>query len=240
MTSPDSTAFFARSWTLYDLITEYNYMFHREIYAKIEDLLKQRKECNRYLILDLGCGNARFLAPGLLKCPPAYYQGVDLSEAALAEARGYLACLSCEVVLTHGELLDTLQATESKWDVIFTGFAVHHLASQDKARFFQAVGRCLSDNGWLLMVDVMREERQTRKDYLEEYLGFMRDCWTRIPADELEAACAHVETYDYPESLSALQEMANESGLQGSKVISQFGQHYTVLFSRNSLPQTAF
>ena len=37
-------------------------------------------------LLDLGCGNARYLAPCLKRLPPAIYEGVDLSEAVLAEA----------------------------------------------------------------------------------------------------------------------------------------------------------
>ncbi len=233
MTSTESTAFFARSWSLYDLITEHNYMFHREIYARVSDLLKLRKDIGRYRLLDLGCGNARFLAPALMRSPPAHYQGVDMSEAALEEAREHLAGLTCPIELTHNDLLEAAESTVSKWDVIFTGFAVHHLTHQEKERLFRIAGRCLLDGGWLLMVDVLREENQSRKHYLEGYLRFMRECWTRIPTDQLEEACAHVETYDYPESLSTLNDMAKASGLINSQVISRFGQHGTVMFSRD-------
>jgi cyclopropane fatty-acyl-phospholipid synthase-like methyltransferase len=232
MTTAETTTFFTRTWSVYDLITEHNYMSHREIYAKVADLLKLRKDRKQYRLLDLGCGNARFLAPCLMQFPPAYYQGVDLSDAALEEAQAYLAELSCPVVLTHGDLLEAIESTDKKWDVIFTGFAVHHLTSEEKARFFQAAGRCLSDNGWLLMVDVVREENQSREDYLEGYLRDMRERWTQIPPDQLETACKHVATYDYPEYLSTLKEMATASGLNVSRVISQYGQHYAILFSR--------
>lgn len=235
MTSADSTAFFTRTWSLYDLITEYNYMFHREIHAKIADLLKRRKDQNPYQLLDLGCGNARFLSPCLRQSPPAYYEGVDLSEAALEEARGYLAELPCRAVLTHGDMLEAAESTDKKWDVIFTGFALHHLTAEEKTRFFQAAGRCLTDSGWLLMVDVVREENQSREDYLEGYLRLMREHWTQIPPDQLETACAHVAAYDYPEFLSTLKKMAKASGLNSSLVISRHGQHYSVLFSRHEV-----
>ena len=176
-----------------------------------------------------------------MQFPPAHYQGVDLSEAALEEARAYLAELSCPVMLTHGDLLEAVESTDKKWDVIFTGFAVHHLTSEEKARFFQAVGRCLSDSGCLLMVDVVREENQSRENYLEGYLRDMRERWTQIPPDQLETACTHVATYDYPEYLSTLQEMATVSGLNSSHVISRYGQHYAVLFSRESrLPKAMY
>ena len=211
-------------------------MFHEEVYDKVSGLLQQRTDHGQYRMLDLGCGNARFLAPALTRCPPKHYQGVDLSEAALEEAKGYLAGLP-DVVLTHGDLLEAAETTVSKWDVIFTGYAVHHLSADDKAGLFQAAAQCLSADGWLLMVDVVCEENQSREHYLEGYLRFMRESWTRVPPDQLEEACAHVASYDFPESLSTLNEMAQASGLNYSRVISQHGQHYTVLFSRDALAE---
>ncbi|MCO6428607.1 class I SAM-dependent methyltransferase [Nitrosomonas communis] len=237
MTSAQSTAIFTRSWSLYDLITAHNYMFHQEIYRSICDLLKLRKDLGQYRLLDLGCGNARYLAPCLKQSPPALYEGVDLSEAALAEARSYLAKLTAPVTLTHGDLLAAIESTDKTWDVIFSGFAVHHLLTEEKARFFHAAGRCLAENGWLILVDVVREENQSRENYLEGYLKFMRENWLKVPHDQLEEACAHVHDYDYPECLSILQEMAQAASLNASCIINRYGQHYTLLFTHSSLPE---
>lgn len=213
-------------------------MFHQEIYAGVGRLLSLREDAGRYGLLDLGCGNVRYLAPCLRQSPPAVYEGVDLSEAALIEACGYLADLSGSIVtLTHGDLLEAVEATSKTWDVIFTGFAVHHLTSADKARFFQAVGRCLAEKGWLILVDVVREENQSREDYLDGYLKWMRDTWSKIPPDQLEEACTHVHDHDYPEYFSTLQEMAAAAGLQASRVVNQYGQHHTLLFVRSFLPE---
>lgn len=213
-------------------------MFHQEIYAGVGRLLSLRDDSGRYRLLDLGCGNARYLAPCLRQSPPALYEGVDLSEAALIEARGYLADLAgSAVTLTQGDLLQAVEATGKTWDVIFTGFAVHHLSSADKARFFQAVGRCLAENGWLILVDVVREENQSREDYLDGYLKCMRDTWSKIPPDQLEEACTHVHDHDYPEYFSTLQEMAAAAGLQASRIVNQYGQHQILLFTRSSLPE---
>ena len=238
MTSAEPTTIFTRSWSLYDLITEYNYMFHQEIYAGVGQLLGLRDDTGRYCLLDLGCGNARYLAPCLQQFPPALYEGVDLSEAALAEARGYLTDLpDVRVVLTHRDLLEAVEATGKTWDVIFTGFALHHLMSVDKARFFQAVGRCLAEQGWLILVDVVREENQSREDYLNGYLKCMRDTWINVPPDQLEEACTHVHDHDYPEYFSTLQEMAAAAGLKTSRIINHYRQHHTLLFSRSFLTE---
>ena len=151
MTSSESADLFARSWSLYDHITEHNYMFHQEIYAELSELLKQRHDAGQYHMLDLGCGNARYLVPALMESLPGHYQGVDLSQTALDEAADYLAKLP-SVTLTHGDLLRAVESTSDKWDVIFTGYALHHLPAEDKAKFFQAAARCLSAGGWLVMV----------------------------------------------------------------------------------------
>ena len=156
-----------------------------------------------------------------------------MSDTALEEARTYLAELPCPIELTHGDMLEAVESTDNKWDVIFTGFALHHLTTEEKARFFRAAGQCLSDRGWLLVVDIVREENQSREDFLENYLRDMREGWSRIPPDQLEQACAHVAANDYPENLSTMLEMAKSSGLNNSRVIARYGQHHAVLFSRD-------
>ena len=235
MTIADPTAIFKDSWSLYDLITEYNYMSHQEIYAGVDQLLQSRNSLENACLLDLGCGNARYLAPCLKRSPPALYHGVDLSEAALAEARNYLTGLPGQVILTHADLLDAIESTDKVWDVIFTGFAIHHLTLDAKKRFFQAVGKCLSQNGWLILVDVVRDEGQSRESYLDGYLNFMRKGWISVPHDQLEEACTHVHDWDYPEPLSSLQEMAISSGLKSYRLISRYAQHHTLLFSRSAV-----
>jgi SAM-dependent methyltransferase len=235
MSCPDPAAIFTRSWSLYDLLTEHNYMFHRQIYAGVEELLGLRDK-SPYRMLDLGCGNARFLAPCLKRTPPASYQGVDLSAAALAEAHEYLAELPGEVVLTQGDLLEAVESTAESWDILFSGFVLHHLMTEQKAHFFRAAGRCLSEKGWLILVDVVREENEDREAYLEGYLRFMREKWTAVPREQLEEACAHVRDYDYPEPLSTLQEMARQAGFPHMRLIGRHAQHHTLLFARSAIP----
>lgn len=234
MTSLEATTIFTHSWSLYDLITEHNYMFHREIYEEINNLLISHNKSGQYNLLDLGCGNARYLAPCLKQSPPARYSGVDLSEAALAQARKYLSSVPASISLTHEDMLAAVESTKEKWDVVFTGFALHHLAIEDKSRFFYAVNRCLSENGWLILVDVIREENQSRENYIKNYLEFMRQKWTEVPPDRLEEACKHVHDHDYPEPLSSLREMTKKAGLNTCRVINHYDRHYILLFYRSA------
>lgn len=239
MESDDITAIFRRSWSLYDFITERNYMFHREIYAEVARLLESRARLGVYHLLDLGCGNARFLAPCLEAIPPATYMGVDLSEAALNEARTHLADLPAAVTLHGGDLLHAVETHEDTWQVIFSGFAIHHLSQEEKARFFQAAAQRLTEDGWLILVDIVREEQDSRETYLESYLNFMREHWTGLPTEGFEEARAHIVAFDHPETFSTLSAMAAAAGLHCVVPVSRHGHHHTLLFCRNEAPKPA-
>lgn len=226
----DETTLFRQSWTLYDSISEMNYMFHREIYAHVTALLSQRYASGPYSLLDLGCGNTRFIAPCLKTAAPSRYAGVDLSEAALNEAREYLSGLE-NVVLHHQDMLQAVQAADAAFDVIFSGFAVHHLDAAAKQQLFHACAAKLAPGGHFILVDVVREEGQTREEYLEGYLSFMRTQWTAVRPDHLEEACAHVAAYDFPETLSDLKRMAAEAALTEVRLLDRFTQHHVLVFS---------
>ena len=224
----DETTLFRQSWTLYDALSEMNYMFHREIYACVGALLKGVK--SGYSLVDLGCGNARFLAPCLKVAPPARYTGIDLSPVALKEAQTYLQGLP-EVNLQCQDMLAAMESGSAGYDVIFTGYAVHPLQSGEKQRLLQACSRQLNPGGCLIMVDVVREEGQSRESYLENYLGTMRRSWTQVPPSQLDEACTHVVSFDFPETLSSLRQMAKESSLIGPSVLEHHAQHHVLVFS---------
>jgi SAM-dependent methyltransferase len=225
----DETTLFRQSWTLYDALSAKNYMFHREIYDCVAAILKERHDRGFECLLDLGCGNARFLAPCLLGSPPDRYEGVDLSAAALDEARDYLKGLA-QFTLHQADMLEAVETRTEKVDVIFTGYAVHHLSFEAKQRLFHACARVLKPDGLFLMVDVVREEGQSREAYLEGYLGTMRTQWTEVQPAHLDEACAHVAAFDFPETLSDLTQMAKDAGLSKTSLMQRHVQHHLLAF----------
>ena len=226
----DETSLFRKSWSLYDAIVERNYMYHQEIYGCVAARLAARRNDGAYALLDLGCGNARFLSPCLQTAPPSRYEGVDLSAAALDEARDHLRHVA-NVTLRHEDMLRAVQESKSSFDVIFTGFAVHHLDSTSKQALFHACAHRLTPGGELILVDVVREEGQTRAQYLEKYLAMMRSEWIGLPADQIEEACEHVSAFDFPETLSELTRMAAESSLKDVHLLASHAQHHALSFS---------
>ncbi|MFO1482577.1 MAG: class I SAM-dependent methyltransferase [Verrucomicrobiaceae bacterium] len=227
----DHTTLFRTAWTLYDAISEQNYMFHREIYAQVAELLGRRHQRGPYTLLDLGCGNARFLAPCLQTATPERYDGVDLSPTALEEARDYLRGVS-NVTLHHNDMLQAVSDATTAYDIIFSGFAMHHLDSEAKQQLFHACAAKLVPGGQFILVDVVREEDQTREQYLENYLHFMRTQWTTVLSDQLDEACSHVATYDFPETLADLTQMARNASFAKAEMIGRHGQHYLLVFGR--------
>jgi SAM-dependent methyltransferase len=137
VTSSDANNFFDE-WSIYDQVLDRNYMYHDEIFRDVKRVLADRYETRPFVLLDLGCGSARHLARALQGRSVSRYVGYDLSDVALAHARRNLTGLGCPVDLRRGDLLDGLRTGVEKFDVIFTSFALHHLATAQKATFFQS------------------------------------------------------------------------------------------------------
>ena len=226
----DASAFFRRSWSLYDAIVESNHMHHREIYETVSDVIGQRVSRGEIRMIDLGCGNARCIESILRKNQPLSYVGVDLSEAALAEASEFLDGVG-GVSLKHSDLLEYAESEHTASDVIFSGFAVHHLQAQEKQRLFHGIARIVPENGFFLMVDVVREEGMSREDHVRSYTGMMRTQWHGIPAEALEEGCRHVEAYDFPATVSELRDASLESGFVHMEELLRKGPHRIFIFS---------
>jgi cyclopropane fatty-acyl-phospholipid synthase-like methyltransferase len=228
----DETHLFRTSWGLYDALSEKNYMFHREIYSIIAEMLRDRHQRGGYTMLDLGCGNTRFLAPCLHAAPPARYQGVDLSQTALDEACGYLGGLG-DVTLRCQDMLEAMrEAAPESLDTVFSGYAVHHLDAEEKQQLFHACAASLAPGGRFILVDIARQQGETRQQYLDTYLHTMRTQWTAVRPEDMDAACAHVAAYDFPETVSDLTRMAAAASFRDIQLVERFAQHHVFVFQK--------
>lgn len=200
-------------WDTYKKVVDSDYMFHRALSREVERALRERFAGRGFSLLDLGCGDASVLAPILMRVPPARYKGVDLSDKALELARANLRPLPCPVELAHGDMLTAL-AGDARYDVVHSSFVLHHLATADKAEFFRRAAKALAPAGVLLLVDTLRDENETREDYLARYLGWIEKDWAGITPTEKDAIFEHISTSDWPDPLSVLDAQAREAGLK--------------------------
>jgi len=183
-------------------------------------------------ILDLGCGSALHFAQALKGRELAYYRGYDLSENAIAEAAQNLATLKGTLDLRQGELLAGLQETSKTFDLIFSSLALHHLSTAEKAEFFQLSFKNLTNGGILLLIDVMREEDQSRDQYLNQHLSWIQSTWTTSSLAGKQAIAVHIRNHDFPENVSTIQFLAQQAGFFAMTKVSRYLWHYTYSFEK--------
>jgi len=231
MTRAIKNSFFDE-WSVYDQVLDHNYMHHDDIYRDVQRFLADRYDDRPFTLLDLGCGSARHLAQALKGCSIIRYVGYDLSDVALAHASGNLSLIGCPFELHQGNLLNGLRTINETVDVVFTSFALHHLATAEKEMFFQSAYERLRKDGILLLIDTMREESEERSVYLDRYCAWLRsNCETLSPA-ALDLLCAHIRSCDFPETALTLGAMATRAGFGRGVEISRIGWHHTLCFDR--------
>ena len=101
-------------------------------------------------------------------------------------------------VVARGDIIAAL-AEDDAYDVIYSSFVLHHLATEQKGEFFQLASRRLTPGGLLLLVDTMREEGETLDDYVRRYCAWLRREWAGLSAQEKEVFCDHIINNDRPE-----------------------------------------
>jgi len=228
----DAADDFFHEWSIYDQVLDHNYMHHDEIYRDLQRFLADRYGHRPFALLDLGCGSARHLARALQGRSVSRYVGYDLADIALAEAARNLAGLDCSVELHKGDLLSGLSGTGEKFDVVFTSFALHHLAYGEKSVFFQSAYQRLNEDGVLLFIDTMRDDDEDRGLYLDRYCAWLRSRCKTLSAEALDLLCAHIRSSDFPETTTVVQGMATDAGFRRHIEMNRFGWHHTWCFYR--------
>ena len=229
--SEQTAAEFFDAWETYRKVVAGNHMFHREIGIEARAALRERFGDSPFSLLDLGCGDAATLAPLLEGFALESYRGVDLSRTALALAARNLAALPCPVELAEDDLMSALAAA-APCDAIYSGFAVHHLTTAEKAEFFKLAARKLSPGGLLLLVDVVREEDESIAVYHASYCDWLRRSWTGLEPAEREQVCAHLTENDAPEPWSVLCTQAEAAGLAPLADEAGYKWHRLMRFAR--------
>ena len=106
------------------------------------------------------------------------------------------------------------------------------LRREDEPRGIDAPRRGLAPGGRFILVDIARQEGETRQQYLDTYLHTMRTQWTAVRAEDMDAACAHVAAYDFPETVADLTRMSTQAGFVESRLVDRFAQHHVMVFQK--------
>jgi SAM-dependent methyltransferase len=207
----DSSAYLLdESWRLYHKAIANNFVFHREAYALLHEVLAEQMK-RPFRFLDIGCGDAYCSAAALADTKVRQYRGIDISPVALRLARRALASLSCEVILEEADLREALTGRFNLADVVWMGLSLHHLRGPRKLAYLRQIRRALAEGGLLVAYEHTRREGERRASWLQRW-DLQRPFWTTYSAEEWRTMSAHVHAADFPESASTWRRFGEEAG----------------------------
>ena len=188
---------FAEQWDVYQSVIEHNYMFH----AELIDIVKG--EVNHFespSVLDLGCGDSYVISESLSPGREMNYWGVDSAAMALESARSNLNHAKGEIALINEDFFAALKSLDRTFDVIISGYSLHHLQVEDKEECFSLVSNLISDNGVFILYDLERNSDETQPEYISRVCDLFANEWDQFDRETLEDIRTHVENNDIPEN----------------------------------------
>lgn len=210
--------FFDR-WQLYKKVMDNNYLHHLETYAILHDFLSSHFK-NPFSIIDLGCGDASFMAHALQHTKVWKYAGVDISRIALEMARKSMASLDCEKLFLNQDLIAFMNRCHHDADIIWMGLSFHHLSLAEKDSFVSRCNRALTKGGFLMVFDPVMRDYEGRDEFLNRWWDLNQRDWRALSVRERQSLRQHVFLSDFPESLNTFMEMGKENGF--SRVFSPY------------------
>ena len=207
-----ATGVFQREWQIYRKMVDHNYLFHREAY----DRLRQVLMCDTvpgFRFLDIACGDASATAEALKGLSVGRYHGIDLSQTALDIAAESLARLECPVELRAGDFAEALHLWREPVDVAWIGLSLHHLRTPAKLKLMQELRRIVGASGMLLIYENAGPDGEDRDTWLRRW-DRQRPHWRAFTAYEWARIAAHVHAADFPETNSRWVELGHDAGFR--------------------------
>ncbi len=205
---------FNKHWRIYHQVLENNYMHHRDFALQIESVFQKTLPAEIPLhILDCGCGDAYYISQQLRGLSLGSYTGLDMSEFALSKAKENTNILNCPTYLKQGYMQELIEREEGKYDIIYCSFSMHHLQDNEKALFIKRCFDLISENGFLIVIDVLRNDGQLREECIEEYISWIDQCWEKIAQEDKALIYDHMRNYDFPTTKSQLIAWCRDTGL---------------------------
>ncbi len=204
---------FNQHWQIYQTILRHDYMGHSHAFAHVREALLADASRLRS-VLDVGSGDAQTLTAHLADIAISSYSAIDLSVEALSIAQQNVAQLGCQLTAINrdfNQALVELAEQGAQFDIIFSGFALHHVDNPQKLKLMSLIKQLLSEQGIFVYVDVCHRAGESREAYLARYLTPTMQ-WTALSEAEREVLHTHVRTSDYPADQMTLMQMGEQAG----------------------------
>jgi len=109
-------------------------------------------------------------------------------------------------------MYEKIGSIDSRFDLIVAGYSIHHLNAVEKKNLFNILRSKLSFNGFLIVYDIVSEEKESREAFLNRSAEFVTSEWTQFTSQQSETLKEHILNNDYPESWTSWSSIALESG----------------------------
>ncbi|MCI0334799.1 MAG: class I SAM-dependent methyltransferase [Planctomycetes bacterium] len=199
--------------SMYDAVVQADYMQHTELVATLADWARTQTVPLR--IIDLGCGDAWLATHAFRDANVEMYRGVDVSDSSGERARHNTAIWPGRTEVATGNLADFLHKTpDASANVVLASYSVHHLSSEAKIALIADCRRVLVPGGTFFWIDPVRNDNESRDDYINRLTHVMQNDWTALTLDDREKACTHVRTSDFPETGRWMFDQVQRAGFQ--------------------------
>lgn len=206
---------FFDQWSIYRKAVDNDYMLHNQVYGKLKTLFVGRLK-KGFAILDLGCGDAEFMAKALKGTRVKKYVGVDISGVVLELAKKNMRSVRCRKTFILSDFLKDIKY-EKRADIIWMSLAFHHLRRKQKIEFFKRCYKACRDEGCLVLYEPVMKEDEDRKAFLKRWIGHCNKYWKAFTIKEMALIRKHIRYNDFPEKFSVYSDMARMAGFSHSK-----------------------
>ncbi len=201
---------FQQDWKLYRKMVDNNFLFHREAYAALHEVLVN-DAAQPFRFLDIACGDASASVGALRGTTITHYHGIDFSGAALELAGKALTELNCTVKFEQRDFLEALAGVVEQVDVAWIGLSLHHLQGMEKLAFMRTIRNVLAPGGLFLIYENTSPDGEDRENWLRRW-DLQKAFWTAYSEDEWNAMAAHVHAADFPETDATWHMLGREAG----------------------------
>ena len=208
---------FQQDWKLYRKMVDNNFLFHREAYAALHEVLVN-DAAHPFRFLDIACGDASASVGALRGTTITHYHGIDFSGAALELAGKALTELNCTVKFEQRDFLEALAGMVEQVDVAWIGLSLHHLQGMEKLAFMRTIRNVLAPGGLFLIYENTSPDGEDRENWLRRW-DLQKPFWTAYSEDEWNAMAAHVHAADFPETDATWHALGREAGFAGVREV---------------------
>lgn len=227
-----ASEYFNKNWQRYQSAIKNNTLYHREMLQALQQFLVTHMGDRLFSFADVGCGDSSTVVPVLTGTSIKKYIGIDAAPDVLKMAENTLASLDCEKEFIADHMIAALPRVSAPVDVIYTSYAVHHLSLHEKNNFIALCKQKLTPHGFLLMVDGVLKQHQTRDEWLGALKSRMQESDPEIADDEIIARMEHPRTDDYPEKIDTFAQIAHQQTWNNFQVLVDKGIFAFMAFTK--------